>query len=238
MKFATEDKKYLAARKRLSDTYGTRELWSVADHWPLYCGTANLARFMAISDLLRETLDIPGHVAEFGSWRGANLLFLAKLLRIYDSHGSKQVHCFDSFEGLSTFSSEDGAASDEKGEYAGSLKELTDMIDLYGLDDDIVIHKGLIQDTLPQFMDENSGTMMSFIYCDTDLFEPTKLILENMHDRLVVGGLFVLDQWSHERWPGESIAVRDFLSNPEHRYKMRHVRDARQPTLILEKLQR
>ncbi len=77
------------------------------------------------------------------------------------------------------------------------------MIDLYELQDDITIHKGLIQDTLPQFIDENPGVMMSFIYCDTDLFEPTKLILENMHDRLVAGGLFVLDQWSHERWPDE-----------------------------------
>jgi hypothetical protein len=237
LKFATEDKKYLEARKRLSDTYGKRELWSVADHWPLYCGTANLGRFMAISDLLREALEIPGHVAEFGSWRGANLLFLAKLLRIYDSQGSKQVHCFDSFEGLTTFASEDGAAADEKGEYSGSMNELTDMIDLYELQDDITIHKGLIQDTLPRFIDENPGVMMSFIYCDTDLFEPTKLILENMHDRLVAGGLFVLDQWSHERWPGESLAVQEFLSDPKHQYKMRPVRNARQPTLILEKQQ-
>lgn len=192
---------------------------------------------MAISDLLREALEIPGHIAEFGSWRGANLLFLAKLLRIYDSQGSKQVHCFDSFEGLSTFTSEDGAAVDEKGEYAGSLRELTDMIDLYEFQDDITIHKGLIQDTLPRFIDENPGVMMSFVYCDTDLFEPTKLILENMHDRLVAGGIFVLDQWSHERWPGESLAVQEFLSDAKHQYKMRHVRNARQPTLILEKLQ-
>jgi hypothetical protein len=84
MKFKTKDQRYLGERKRISEKYGLRELWSVIDHWPLYGGIANLARFMAISDILRGTLGVPGHVAEFGSWRGANLMFMAKLLRIYD----------------------------------------------------------------------------------------------------------------------------------------------------------
>jgi hypothetical protein len=199
LKFETEDKKYLDARRRISETHGPRELWSIADHWPLYCGIANLGRFMAISDLLRETLDVPGHVAEFGSWRGANLLLMTKLLRIYDPHGSKRVHCFDSFEGLETFTSEDGAANEQKGEYAGSFDELIELIELYGLQDDIAIHKGQIQATLPEFIADTPGVMMSFVYCDTDLFEPTRMILHNLHDRLVPGGLFVLDQWSDER---------------------------------------
>jgi len=66
-----------------------------------------LTRSIAISDLLRSTLNVPGHIAEFGSWRGANLVFLAKLLRIFDPMGSKLVHCFESFEGLDKFSKED-----------------------------------------------------------------------------------------------------------------------------------
>ena len=49
---------------------------------------------MAIADLLKETLNVPGHVVEFGSWRGANLMLLAKLLSIYDPYGSKLIHCY------------------------------------------------------------------------------------------------------------------------------------------------
>ena len=82
-KFAHSDKKYLENRKKFSEKYGERELWSIIDHWPLYAGIGNVARSIAISDLLRGTLTVPGHVAEFGSWRGANLLFLAKLFKIY-----------------------------------------------------------------------------------------------------------------------------------------------------------
>lgn len=235
MKFETDDKRYIDARKRLSETYGPRELWSVADHWPLYCGIANLARFMAIGDLLRETLDVPGHVAEFGSWRGANLLFMTKLLRIYDPHCSKTVQCFDSFEGLTTFVPEDGKAAARKGEYAGSYQELVDMIALYGLQDEIEIHKGLIQDTLPEYLAASDGVLFSFVYCDTDLYEPSKLILEGMDKRLVPGGMFVFDQWSDPRWPGEGRAVQEFMEKRGRSYRMRHVRNARQPTLVLEK---
>lgn len=94
MKFSTLDNRYLSQRRSFSAESGPRELWSVIDHWPLCVGTNNLARFMAISDMLRDNLGVPGHIAEFGSWRGANLVFMAKMLRIYDPHGCKLVHCF------------------------------------------------------------------------------------------------------------------------------------------------
>lgn len=121
MKFRNVDKKYLSERQSFSKKIGPRELWPVMDHWPLYVGTANLSRFMAIADILKETLKIPGHIAELGSWRGANLMFLAKLLRIYDPHGSKQLHCFESFHGLETFVPQDGIkAEGAQGAYQGS----------------------------------------------------------------------------------------------------------------------
>ena len=124
MKFKAIDAHYLSQRAALSDKYGQRDVWSVADHWPLYVGMSNLSRFMAISDLLRQSLNVPGHVAEFGSWRGANLMFLAKLLQIYDGLGQKTCHCFDSFEGLTTFADQDGVVGEpgKKGGDEGCLQ--------------------------------------------------------------------------------------------------------------------
>jgi hypothetical protein len=115
MKFKTLDERYLNLRCSLSEKCGPRELWSVIDQWPLYVGTSNLARFMVIGDMLRETLEVPGHIVEFGSWRGANLMFMAKILRIYDPHGCKEVHCFEGFSGLETFSAQDGGAAESEG---------------------------------------------------------------------------------------------------------------------------
>lgn len=236
MKFKTLDERYLAQRRSFSEQTGTRELWSIIDHWPLYVGVGNLSRFMAIGDVLRKQLDVPGHVVEFGSWRGANLMFMAKLLRIYDPHGSKQVHCFESFAGLETFSSKDGAAGEsEAGTYRGNYEELMAMISLSDLGDDIVIHKGDILQTLPKAL-SNEGLCFSFVYCDTDLYAPSRLILDSLHPRLSKGGVFVMDEWNYDKWPGEAVAVREFMESHGNSYEMLHVHNARQPSLVLKKV--
>lgn len=236
MKFEKQDEHYKNMRKNFSLEMGRREIWSTIDHWPLYVGMSNLARYMAIADILRSTLDVPGHLAEFGSWKGANLLFLAKLMRIYDPMSSKEIHCFEGFEGLATFTPEDGGANKSHGEYCGNYEELVKMLNLYDLNDDVTIHKGLIQETLPAFLSENKQCMFSFIYCDTDLFEPTDIILNTLHENLSVGGVFVFDQWNFEQWQGETKAVSNFLKKHGQCYKMEHIPRTRQPSLVLKKM--
>ena len=235
MKFKTVDERYLANRKKISEKYGPRELWSVIDHWPLYCGIGNLSRFLAIADILKETLSVPGHVAEFGSWRGANLMFMAKLLRIYDPLGSKLVHCFDSFEGLTEFAKQDNQKNPLKGQYKGSLSELKDLIDLYEMQDEIVIHQGIIEKTLPTVLKEDGALTFSLVYCDTDLYESTKVILKNLHPRLAKGGIFVFDEWNYSNFPGEGIAVNEFIKEFADEYEVKHVKQARQPSLFIRK---
>jgi len=238
VKFEEIDKEYLSDRKILSEKYGPRELWRVMDHWPLYCGISNLARSIAISDLLRSTLDVPGHVVEFGSWRGANVLFFAKLLRIFDPMGSKVVHCFESFEGLDKFSKEDkDEAKLEKGKYKGLYEELMDIITLYHLNDEINIHKGRIADTLPTVLKENEALTFSFVYYDADLYKPAKTVIESLHERLSKGGLFVFDEWNYKIYPGEGLAVNEFLKNHSSQYEMQHVNHTRQPSLVLKKIE-
>jgi SAM-dependent methyltransferase len=236
MKFQTMDQRYLSERKAISEKYGPRELWSVIDHWPLYCGVANLSRFMAIADILRGTLGVPGDVAEFGSWRGANLLFMAKLLRIYDPHGSKIVHCFDSFAGLTEFVGADANATRFKDQYKGSLEELKDLIGLCELADEIAVHQGVIEETLPRLLDENKALTFSLIYCDTDLYQSTSAILQNLHGRLAKGGVFVFDEWNSEDFQGEGVAVNEFLQEFGACYEVESVAHARQPTLLIRKI--
>ena len=237
MKFSTSDRAYLEKRKQFAEKSSHRELWSIVDHWPLYVGVANLSRWVAIQDLVRESLDVPGDIAEFGSWRGANLLYMAKLLQILDPLSQKRIHCFDSFQGLTAFSPHDGAEMTEsRGDYRGSFEELLGVIDLYELNDTICIHKGLIEDTLEKSLTAAPARTFSLVYCDTDLYESTKVILEQMHPRMAKGGLFVFDEWNHDKYPGEGVAANEFLKKHSTDYEVRSVRGARQPSLVIKKL--
>ncbi len=237
VKFAEIDKEYFSKRKIFSKNLGQKELWSVIDQWPLYCGISNLARNTVISDLLRSNLDVPGHIAEFGSWKGANVILIAKLLQIFDPMGSKIVHCFESFEGLETYSDEDNEESKlERGNYKGSFEELMDVISLYDLQDDVVIHKGWINDTLPEVLSKDESLTFSLVYVDVDLYEPTKIIIESLHDRLAKNGLFIFDEWNYKLFQGEGKAVNEFLKEHSSEYEMLHVKHTRQPSLILKKI--
>ena len=235
MKFARANQRYQRARQALSDRYGPLELWSVIDHWPRYCSIDNLARFLALDDLFRNTLSVPGHIAEFGSWQGTSLLYLAKLSRIYDPHGSKVVHCFDSFEGLTELSEHDGDPALLAGRYQGSLDQLTELVALYEMEDEIVIHQGLIEECLPQVLADNQALSFSFVHCDVDLYSPTENLLYHIHPRLVKGGVIVFDEWNHEEFPGEGVAVNAFLNDFGEAYEVQHVARTRRPTMAIRK---
>lgn len=235
-KFLQADRDYLSRRDAFAEKYSRPELWSLIDHWPLYAGVYSISRFYSIGKYLEQSLDIPGHIAEIGSWRGANLMFMAKLLRIFDPHSNKQVHSFDGFEGLQKFSEQDAGAVRTKGYYKGSLEELVDVIALYEMNDDIVIHQGLVETTMPELLKARSELSFSLVYIDVDLYEPTAIALAQLHDRLSIGGMFIFDEWNTAMFPGETVAVREFMRDHPGLYRMEHVRNTRQPTLVLRRI--
>ena len=235
MKFASQDARYLARRTEVSEALGPCELWSVIDQWPLYVGLGNLARTFAISDLFRESLDVPGDVAEFGTWRGATLMLLTKMLRIFSPNGPKVVHCFDTFEGLQAFTPEDGKATTDTGLYRGDLDTIRAITELYDLGDDVEFHQGLIEDTLPALLEARPELMFSFVYCDTDLYQSTATVLEHITARLMPGGLIVFDEWNYANYPGEGIAVNEYLGSNHGQFTVAASPNARQPSLALRK---
>lgn len=236
VKFSGKDREYFERRSQYSEELGKVDLWSVMDHWPLYVGTVNLARSLAIVDLLKSTLHVPGHVAEFGCWRGATTLLLAKSLQIYDPSSLKQVHVFDSFEGLTEFHEADADARGQQGAYRGSREELERCATLAGVEDDLVMHIGRIEDTLPEFNREHPETRFSFIYCDTDLYVATKVIMSELWRSLTIGGLMVFDQWNMSEFPGEGIAVNEFVEKSSGALEILKPPFTRQPTLALRRI--
>lgn len=236
VKFVEGDREYFARRKEYAADLGKVDLWSVMDHWPLYVGTVNLARSLAIVDLLRSTLNVPGHVAEFGCWRGSTTLLLAKCLRIFDPTSPKEVHVFDSFEGLKEFHAADADAASQFGAYRGSRGDLEDCARLAGVSEDIVIHQGRIEDTLPEFRRLRPEARFSFVYCDTDLYSATKAIMSGLWKSLTIGGLMVFDQWNMSEFPGEGVAVNEFVEGAGGSVEVFKPPFTRQPTLAIRRI--
>ena len=67
--------------------------------------------------------------------------------------------------------------------------------------------KGDVRSTIPQFIQNNPHTIISLLYLDFDIFEPTFRALEFLTDRIPKGGVIAFDQLNSESFPGETVAI-------------------------------
>jgi len=206
-----------------------------ADNFPLFAGKVPLASFLAKSELVKMTQNIPGHICEFGVFNGSGLLSLAKLLDLYGTNNLKEVYGFDSFEGLTEINPEMDR-DQEVGRYKGNLSCLLEMIKIHNLSDRVNLVQGYIEKSLPNFLNENNHKLFSLIYIDTDLYDSTKVILESLWPQISTGGIVALDEGYHDEFPGEGIAALEFINKDNIKYSMHSFPYARQPMYYIKKL--
>lgn len=221
---------YLINRKKLAREINFPDLFEYIDHWPLYAGVQNISRYLYIYETLKNLVDVKGDIIELGSWKGSNILWMAKVQSILGTN--KKVHCFDSFQGLTEFSGHD-TSSLLIHKYQGDEQVLRSVIDLYGYNDLIQIHKGLIEDTVPSWSEVD--TDVSLIYFDADLYSAASVTLRYLAPKLSVGGIILFDEYGSKDWPGETKAVDEFLML-NHGFETIVPKGCLQPTFGIKKL--
>ncbi len=189
--------------------------------FPRYVRRAQITRFLALYELFKLVLPVKGSVVECGVFRGFSFMTWAKLSAVLEpSNLTRRIYGFDSFEGFPSVSSADEPTRTGVGTgtlHADSEKELRQLIEVY--DDDrflghlqkAVLVAGDLRETLPAFLDEHPHLVVSLLYLDADLFEPTKLALELLHPRMPKGAVVAFDELDNPTWPGETRALLDTL---------------------------
>ncbi len=217
-KFMVEDDEFLEKRKvfakKLENKNQKNGIYDYIDHFALYAGKQTLGNKIATYEFLKQTIAIPGHVLEFGTWKGANLLFLAKTLDLLAPNSPKLVIGFDNFAGLPDPCAHDSIKSRKMvGMYEGDEAILRDAVDLFNYENYVHLVVGDATETIPNFATDNPEVMVSFAYIDFDLYEPVKKALSFLKERLFIGGFIVFDEAISSIWPGETVALLEFLED-------------------------
>ena len=87
--------------------------------------------------------------------------------------------------------------------------------------------QGNILDTLPEYLKQHPETKAALIHIDVDVYEPTKVILELLFDKLVPGGLLVLDDYAIVA--GETRAVDEYFKD---KHKVEKLSFSHRPSFI------
>jgi len=150
-------------------------------------------------------VDAPGLWLEFGVARGKDIRAIA---------GScpHTVYGFDSFLGLP----EDWTHFQRQGRFStgGHLPA--------GLPENVMILKGLFEDTLPSFLHEHPEKI-AFLHLDSDLYSSTRQVLGLLHGRLQPGTIILFDDFMN--YPGwlEGEAKAWFECVAEHAIEFRYI---------------
>lgn len=157
--------------------------------------------------------DVEGDIVEVGCNEGQTAVLIKKIIDSYNSN--KELHLYDSFEGLPNTNSIDGN-SYKKGDLATSEDVLRHNFKSHSLNMP-KIHKGWFSDTLPTSLPEK----ICFAHLDGDLYDSIIVSLKYVYPRLSRGAICLVDDYCDANidpcgWnylPGVKKACDEFLSN-------------------------
>ena len=158
-----------------------------------------IERAWTIWQMASQACTLEGDLLEAGVFQGGT----AKLLRRIAEEHKKQLHLFDSFEGMKVADAEhDRHAS---GDFADTSLEGVQKV--VGRGDFIHFHKGWIPDTFAGLEDKK----ICFAHIDLDLYQGVKDTLEYVYPRMPAGGAIISDDYGLASCPGARRAVDEFF---------------------------
>lgn len=140
-------------------------------------------------------------IAEFGVYKGESLKFFSKNIN------NRKIFGFDSFEGLP----ENWVGSTFK-------KNSFKVNEIPKFSSNVEIIRGLVQDTLENFLKKNEKKKFSLINLDLDLYSSTKYVLNKIKPFCRSGTIIIFDDlYNHSGWSvGEYKALQETLSNDDY----------------------
>jgi hypothetical protein len=191
------------------------------ENFPKYVRRQHLKRFLAMYEIFKLVLPVKGSVVECGVFKGFGTMSWAKLSAMLEPENlTRRIYGFDTFAGFPSVSDRDRNAVAEVttgGLYADSHDELVELIDQYDRDrflghiDKVHLIKGDVNETVPAFVDHHPHLVVSLLFLDMDLYEPTRTALKHFVPRMPKGAVLAFDELDNPMWPGETTATLNEL---------------------------
>ncbi|MGV3136464.1 TylF/MycF/NovP-related O-methyltransferase [Brevibacillus agri] len=205
------------------------------DNFEKYIRRQTMTRFLARYELFKLQVNIKGSIVECGVHHGGGLMAWAKLSAGLEPYAfDRRVIGFDTFEGFPSIHENDrGSNSHENSQMRvggfdtgyDSFQELMDVIQEYDQNrflnqfPKVELVKGDANHTIPQYVKDNRHLLVSLLFLDFDLYEPTKVALDHFLPRMPKGSVLAFDEIHNPWWPGETQALLETLDLKKYEVK-------------------
>jgi hypothetical protein len=197
-------------------------------NFTLYTPRQDLTNFLVRYEIFKRVLEIQGSIIECGVLRGGGLMAWAQFSAIFEpTNHQRRVVGFDTFNGFPGLSKQDRRSESEQarpgGLAADSYDHLTQCVELFDMNrfighvPKVELVRGDAVKTIPQYLKANPQLIVSLLYLDFDIYEPTLAALKHFLPRMPKGAVIAFDELNLKDWRGESIAVLEALKLREYR---------------------
>jgi hypothetical protein len=217
---AADLEQFAAMEKVFNDAHGS--FADKIDAFMKFTSRQAVSKFLARYEIFKRILGINGSIIECGVLHGGGLLTWAKLSAILEpTNHVRRVIGFDTFEGFPNLHQIDKQGTSEhtklKGLTGSPMEDVERAVKLFDSNRPIAhipkveLVKGDLTKTAPQYVKDNPHLVVSLIYLDVDLYEPTKAALEYFVPLMPKGAIIVFDQLHAKIFPGETRAVDEVV---------------------------
>lgn len=182
----------------------------------LSCDNTRLSKILAHYEFFKMIKDLPGAIIDCGVFKGTSLVRFAGFRDLFGNSSSHKIIGFDTFKEFPKTDFEPDKEFRERfinnaGKNSISIEQLEQVLNHKGVNQNIELVAGDINNTVPEYVKNNPNLKISLINLDTDIYEPAVTILEYLYPRLVSGGILLLDDYGE--FPGETKAVDDYFAD-------------------------
>jgi len=196
----------------------------LVNNFAKYAGRQEITRFLAHYELFRIVQEVQGCIIECGVFSGQGLMTWAQLSAIFEPVGGgfRKIYGFDTFSGFPNVHKKDLDNSLKLERKSGDLSsdsfsDLKRCIELFDKNrfmsqlPKVELIRGDFAKTANKFIKDNPHVLVSLLYLDFDLFEPTKKAIELFIKRMPKGAVLAFDEINNPQWPGETLALLETL---------------------------
>ena len=211
-------------RNRLGEYFDSTgdTVWKL-QNFPKYVPRQSITRFLTRHEIFKHVLDVQGSVVEVGVLGGGSLLSWAHLSSIFEYlNYQRRIIGFDVFgDDISpSVKDETGSSLDQyrQGNMGlDSYNDIQESVEVFDMnrflssEPKVELIKGLAEDSIPRYLAKNPETVVSLLYLDVNLYEPTRAAIEHFFPRMPKGAVIVFDELNDRGLPGETLALIDTI---------------------------
>jgi hypothetical protein len=214
--------------------FDTDKSWDYENGFYLTSQITRLAKALAQYELYKTIVGLPGHVVECGVYKGASFIRWASFREILENPYSRKIIGFDAF-GKFPEGQEDAANrafiqrfSSQGGD--GIKRDSFAQVLAYKGVENTELIEGDIYSTVPQYVAKHPELKIALLHLDVDVYGPSKVVLDHLFERIVKGGLLIMDDYGIV--PGETQAVDELIKKSEARLLIEKLPIAHIPAYI------